>query len=170
MDPLPKQRTLRGWESVFSPVNRLLSERTGLKHDPEKCVAVFRKDHAQSKTQSAMTIQPNLIALGCSDSEVRRLSWQTPDANFGIKFADYSLISLRARALATAEVRLTAFSFREASTRWNFTVRSEILRMTETSQDVFPPATQRSTSRSRAVSTPRVCRSGRASDRMRLWA
>jgi hypothetical protein len=22
----------------------------GLKHDPEKCVAVFRKDHAQSKS------------------------------------------------------------------------------------------------------------------------
>jgi len=34
-----------------------------LERDPEKCVAVFRKDHAQSKSQSAMMIQPNLIAL-----------------------------------------------------------------------------------------------------------
>jgi hypothetical protein len=43
-----------------------------LEHDPEKCEAVFprdkrqrrlRGDHAQSKNQSAMTIQPNLIAL-----------------------------------------------------------------------------------------------------------
>jgi hypothetical protein len=32
-------------------------------HDPEKREAVFRKDHAQTKTQSAMTIHPNLIAL-----------------------------------------------------------------------------------------------------------
>jgi hypothetical protein len=31
-------------------------------HDPEKCVAVLRKDHAQSKNQSAMRI-PNRIAL-----------------------------------------------------------------------------------------------------------
>jgi len=34
-----------------------------LKHDPEKCAAVFRKDHAQTTTQSAMMIHPNLIAL-----------------------------------------------------------------------------------------------------------
>jgi hypothetical protein len=33
-----------------------------LEHDPEKCVAVFRKDHAQSKTWSAMAIQPDPIA------------------------------------------------------------------------------------------------------------
>jgi hypothetical protein len=31
---------------------------------PEKCAAVFRKDDAKSKSQSAMTIRPNLIALG----------------------------------------------------------------------------------------------------------
>jgi len=34
-----------------------------LKHDPEKRAAVFRKDHAQTKSQSAMMIQPDLIAL-----------------------------------------------------------------------------------------------------------
>ncbi|MGB7835216.1 MAG: hypothetical protein WBL84_23720, partial [Xanthobacteraceae bacterium] len=43
-----------------------------VEHDPEKSVAVFprdkrrtrlRGDHAQTKTQSAMTIQPDLIAL-----------------------------------------------------------------------------------------------------------
>jgi len=34
-----------------------------LKHDPEKCEAVFRKDHAQSRIWSAMAIHPNLIAL-----------------------------------------------------------------------------------------------------------
>jgi len=34
-----------------------------LEHDPEKCAAVFRRDHAQTTTQSAMTIHPNLIAL-----------------------------------------------------------------------------------------------------------
>jgi hypothetical protein len=32
-------------------------------HDPEKCEAVFRKDHAQTRSVSAMTIQPNLTAL-----------------------------------------------------------------------------------------------------------
>jgi hypothetical protein len=34
---------------------------TYLAHDPEKGAAVFRKDHAQTKSQSAMMIQ--LIAL-----------------------------------------------------------------------------------------------------------
>jgi hypothetical protein len=34
-----------------------------LEHDPEKCAAVFRKDHAQTTTESAMTIHPDLIAL-----------------------------------------------------------------------------------------------------------
>jgi hypothetical protein len=34
-----------------------------LEHDPKKCVAVFRKDHAQPKTWRAMAIQPNPIAL-----------------------------------------------------------------------------------------------------------
>jgi len=28
-----------------------------------KCAAVFRKDHVQTNSQSAVTIQPNLIAL-----------------------------------------------------------------------------------------------------------
>src|ERR1700731_934311 len=79
-----------------------------------------------------------------------------------------SLISPRASALATADGLLTAFSLREASTRWNFTVRSEILKMTEISHEVFPPATQRRTSRSRAVSKSRFSCCGRASDRMRL--
>jgi hypothetical protein len=40
-----------------------MAQRAALKHDPEKCEAVFRKDHAQTMNQSAMTIQPNLIAL-----------------------------------------------------------------------------------------------------------
>jgi hypothetical protein len=34
-----------------------------LERDPEKWIADFRKDHAQSKTWSAMVIQPNPIAL-----------------------------------------------------------------------------------------------------------
>jgi hypothetical protein len=34
-----------------------------LEHDPEKCAAVFRGDHAQSKKQSAMTIQLDRGAL-----------------------------------------------------------------------------------------------------------
>jgi hypothetical protein len=34
-----------------------------LGHDPEKCEAVFRKDHAQTTIQGAMVIQPNPIAL-----------------------------------------------------------------------------------------------------------
>jgi hypothetical protein len=32
-------------------------------HDPEKCAAVFRKDHAQTKGQSGMTIRRKVIAL-----------------------------------------------------------------------------------------------------------
>jgi hypothetical protein len=36
--------------------------RLTLAHDPEKHVAVCRKDHAQTRIQSAMTIHPNLIA------------------------------------------------------------------------------------------------------------
>ncbi|MBR0840092.1 hypothetical protein JQ607_07780 [Bradyrhizobium liaoningense] len=43
-----------------------------LEHDPEKCAAVFprdkrgmrlRGDHAQTTNQSALTLQPNFIAL-----------------------------------------------------------------------------------------------------------
>jgi hypothetical protein len=34
-----------------------------LEHDPEKRVAVSRKDHAQTISQSAMAIQPNPMAL-----------------------------------------------------------------------------------------------------------
>jgi hypothetical protein len=34
-----------------------------LKHDPEKCEAVFRKDHAQTVISDAMKIHPDLIAL-----------------------------------------------------------------------------------------------------------
>jgi hypothetical protein len=34
-----------------------------LKHDPEKWVPVFRKDHAQTKRQSGMTIQREVITL-----------------------------------------------------------------------------------------------------------
>jgi hypothetical protein len=34
-----------------------------LAHDPEECASAFRKGHAQSRTQSAMMIQPNLFAL-----------------------------------------------------------------------------------------------------------
>jgi hypothetical protein len=37
--------------------------RANPSHDPEKCAAVFRKDHAQSKSESAMTNRSNLIAL-----------------------------------------------------------------------------------------------------------
>jgi hypothetical protein len=31
-------------------VKRFVEHLAALKHDPEKCVAVFRKDHAQSKS------------------------------------------------------------------------------------------------------------------------
>jgi hypothetical protein len=34
-----------------------------LEHDPEKCAAVFRKDHAQTTNQSVMMIHPKVIAL-----------------------------------------------------------------------------------------------------------
>jgi hypothetical protein len=34
-----------------------------LEHDPEKWIPVFRKDHAQTISWSAMTIHPELIAL-----------------------------------------------------------------------------------------------------------
>src|SRR6202012_4434968 len=32
-------------------------------HDPEKCEAVFRKDHAQPRIWSAMAIRPDPVAL-----------------------------------------------------------------------------------------------------------
>ena len=35
----------------------------GLGHDPEKWNPVFRKDHAQTKSQSGMPIEPQLIPL-----------------------------------------------------------------------------------------------------------
>jgi len=38
-----------------------------LEHDPETCEAVFRKDHAQTTAQSAMTIHPKLVALLATD-------------------------------------------------------------------------------------------------------
>jgi hypothetical protein len=34
-----------------------------LKHDPKKCEAVFRKDHAQTKELKRDDDQPDLIAL-----------------------------------------------------------------------------------------------------------
>jgi hypothetical protein len=34
-----------------------------LEHDPEKWVPVFRKDHAQTKRLSAMTIRRKVITL-----------------------------------------------------------------------------------------------------------
>src|SRR6185437_6967476 len=37
------------------------SERPHLEHDPEKCVAVFRKDHAQTKSWNGMTIRRRVI-------------------------------------------------------------------------------------------------------------
>jgi hypothetical protein len=43
-----------------------LSHRTrwcGLEHDPEKWVPVFRKDHAQTKRWSGMTIRRKVIRL-----------------------------------------------------------------------------------------------------------
>jgi len=39
------------------------------KQDPGKYAAVSRKDHAQSKTQSAMTVQPDLIALKAGNNQ-----------------------------------------------------------------------------------------------------
>jgi len=51
--------------ACFDSVDKDAPSKPGikhLKHDPEKCEAVFRKDHAQSKIQSAMPIHPNLIA------------------------------------------------------------------------------------------------------------
>jgi hypothetical protein len=51
-----------GYE-VFPGVVLQLIAATMLEHDPEKCEAVFRKDHAQSKTKSAMAMQPHPIAL-----------------------------------------------------------------------------------------------------------
>jgi hypothetical protein len=46
-----------------SPARALRASAARLEHDPEKCEADFQKDHAQSRSQSAMTIQSNLSAL-----------------------------------------------------------------------------------------------------------
>jgi hypothetical protein len=35
---------------AFSREPGTVSQENALEHDPEKCVAVFRKDHAQTKT------------------------------------------------------------------------------------------------------------------------
>jgi hypothetical protein len=40
-----------------------MTAKSNLEHDPEKWIPVFRKDHAQTKRQSAMLIQPKRIAL-----------------------------------------------------------------------------------------------------------
>jgi hypothetical protein len=37
--------------------------RRRLEHDPEKWMPVFGKDHAQTKSQTEMPIQPKTIAL-----------------------------------------------------------------------------------------------------------
>jgi hypothetical protein len=46
----------------LNPTATKLYDAVKLEHDPEKCAAVFRKNHAQSNGQSAMTIQADLIA------------------------------------------------------------------------------------------------------------
>src|SRR4051812_38538683 len=54
-----------------------------LEHDPEKCAAVFRKDHAPPTTWSGMTIRgkvtPPRLALLCFRSShcTRRNVWRT---------------------------------------------------------------------------------------------
>src|SRR3954454_12978037 len=40
-----------------------------LKHDPEKCAAVFGKDHAQTRTWSGMPIQGKIPALVCARAQ-----------------------------------------------------------------------------------------------------
>jgi hypothetical protein len=42
--------------------SRALLHLSALEHDPEKRVAVFRKGHAQPKSQSTVTILADLIA------------------------------------------------------------------------------------------------------------
>jgi hypothetical protein len=39
------------------------NDAAGLEHDPEKWVPVFRKDHAQTKSWSGMTIRRKFILL-----------------------------------------------------------------------------------------------------------
>jgi hypothetical protein len=51
--------------SLATNAERVCAEivRKQYAHDPEKCEAVFRKDHAQTEGQSAMLIHLQTIAL-----------------------------------------------------------------------------------------------------------
>jgi hypothetical protein len=46
-------------DSIWPQLSVLLP----LEHDPEKCAAVFRKDHAHTITYGAMVLHPEVIAL-----------------------------------------------------------------------------------------------------------
>jgi len=53
----PKEAAMDGkWKATATATG-------GLEHDPEKCAAVFRKDHAQAKSYSEMTIRRKVILL-----------------------------------------------------------------------------------------------------------
>jgi hypothetical protein len=58
--PLPRRGRQRRPGRSAGGSDHLLA---GLARDPEKCVAVFRKDHAQARIPSAIRIHPDLIAL-----------------------------------------------------------------------------------------------------------
>src|SRR5262249_29161071 len=49
--------------SAVRPSRRHPDRAIALKHDPEKCAAVFGKDHAQTTSWSGMTIQQKVIPL-----------------------------------------------------------------------------------------------------------
>jgi hypothetical protein len=59
---IPKRVAPVWW--VFLDLGALLTPSyfVALEHDPEKWIPVFRKDHASPKIQSAMPIQPQMIA------------------------------------------------------------------------------------------------------------
>src|SRR3954454_23340455 len=79
-----------------------------LKHDPEKCAAVFGKDHAQTRTWSGMPIQGKIIPHRCAPEPkdlprplcVRQLVKRTRDDGWGIAARDALMPNPRSRSCA----------------------------------------------------------------------
>src|SRR5205085_7901879 len=70
-------------------------------HDPEKCEAVFRKDHAQTKSSSEMTIRKRVIPLWAG----RRSQWtDKPNKNGARKGAILFHRNVRRSAKDVAEI------------------------------------------------------------------
>jgi hypothetical protein len=75
--------------SIAAPLLRI--SKSGTKHGPENGAAIFRKDHAQSKHSSAMTIQRNFIALQQINDSSAAFLFEIPESNLSLVVQEFQI-------------------------------------------------------------------------------